>query len=267
MPSLLLNWKLDGFVDEQRYYCSEAPIDINNLPTPKAVLANDIRAYTDTTILANKIYYVHLSSVKNSVEKLSAEKRVSTSEFQIDLKVESGALINNGRTDLSSTWVGIPSFEADAMVLNGTQWLDIANNEVFNFGTGNFEITFELMQTNQALWRILMSAIYYSGTQYSQFGFNAGKIYVGESWGGSGSVLTSARTMTANSWHTVKLRRQSPTLYELVVDGVVVASRVIAATVTFNFNRNNGGTRLFNITWSNQDSPFIGKIRRFTLKR
>ncbi|MBI1453695.1 hypothetical protein IL972_17540, partial [Acinetobacter sp. FL51] len=45
---LELNWKLDGFVDEQRYYCSETPIDPENLPVPKAVLAGDVRTYVDT---------------------------------------------------------------------------------------------------------------------------------------------------------------------------------------------------------------------------
>ena len=34
---LELSWKLDGFIGEQRYYCSETPIDVNNLPVPKAI--------------------------------------------------------------------------------------------------------------------------------------------------------------------------------------------------------------------------------------
>ncbi len=51
---LELNWKLDGFADEQRYYCSESPIDINNLPLPKAVIAGNVRTYVDTDI-ENKV--------------------------------------------------------------------------------------------------------------------------------------------------------------------------------------------------------------------
>lgn len=68
---LELNWKLDGFVDEQRYYCSETPIDPENLPVPKAVLAGDVRAYVDTDVEIGKTYYVRVGSVKNDVEKLS----------------------------------------------------------------------------------------------------------------------------------------------------------------------------------------------------
>lgn len=66
-----LNWKLDGAVDEQRYYCSETPLDPGNLPVPKTILAGDIRAYTDTAIEAEKTYYVAIGSVRGGIEKLS----------------------------------------------------------------------------------------------------------------------------------------------------------------------------------------------------
>lgn len=69
---LELNWKVDGFIDEQRYYCSETPININDLPVPKAVLAGDVRNIIDSDI-AEKRYYLLLSSVKNSVEKFGEQ--------------------------------------------------------------------------------------------------------------------------------------------------------------------------------------------------
>ena len=68
---LELNWKLDGFVDEQRYYCSETQIDPANLPAHKAVLANDVRSYVDAAVEVGKTYYVAVSSVKGSIEKVS----------------------------------------------------------------------------------------------------------------------------------------------------------------------------------------------------
>ena len=73
---LELNWKVDGFVDEQRYYCSETPIDIENLPVPKSVLAGDVRTYADTSIEAGKTYNFCVSSVKNGTEKLSVLSKV-----------------------------------------------------------------------------------------------------------------------------------------------------------------------------------------------
>ncbi len=73
---LELNWKLDGFVDEQRYYCSETPIDVNNLPVPKAIIAGDARTYTDTAIEVGKTYYVAVGSVKGGIEKVSQELEI-----------------------------------------------------------------------------------------------------------------------------------------------------------------------------------------------
>lgn len=73
---LELNWSLDGFVDEQRYYCSETPIDLENLPVPKAVLAGDVRTYVDTDIEMGKTYYGRVGAVKNGVEKIGLEVRI-----------------------------------------------------------------------------------------------------------------------------------------------------------------------------------------------
>lgn len=73
---LELSWKVDGFVDEQRYYCSESPIDPENLPTPKAVLAGDARSYTDYNGTIGKTYNLRIGSVKNNVEKISEEVNV-----------------------------------------------------------------------------------------------------------------------------------------------------------------------------------------------
>lgn len=78
---LELHWKLDGFVDEQRYYCSPSPIDINNLPPPKMVFGGDIRTYIDAEITPGQTYYVRISSVKNGAEKLSSETTVSTAQL------------------------------------------------------------------------------------------------------------------------------------------------------------------------------------------
>ncbi|WP_436916887.1 LamG domain-containing protein [Acinetobacter schindleri] len=79
---LELNWKLDGFIDEQRYYCSETPIDPLNLPLPKAILAGDVRTYIDTDIEIAKTYYVRVGSVKNGIEKISSLKTIMTSRDQ-----------------------------------------------------------------------------------------------------------------------------------------------------------------------------------------
>ncbi len=66
-------WDLDGFCDEQRYYCSLSPINVNNPPTANAVISNSARTYIDTDVVLNEMHYARFSSVKNGVEKFSDE--------------------------------------------------------------------------------------------------------------------------------------------------------------------------------------------------
>lgn len=99
---LELNWKLDGFVDEQHYYCSETLIDPENPPTPKAVLAGDVRTYTDTAIDAGKTYYVAVSSVKNLVEKISAQIEIQTTKVYVNTFKNTDNIIKFGTADLTA---------------------------------------------------------------------------------------------------------------------------------------------------------------------
>ena len=158
---LELNWKLDGFADEQRYYCSETPIDPENLPVPKAVLAGDVRAYVDTDVEIGKTYYVRVGSVKNDVEKLSDEKvvRAGGDEYWSNvvslLRFENGIVDDTGRV-----WniVGNPVVQNGALVLNGSSGLT-TSAAGFNFGTADFTIEAFVKQTPpNNLWRELFLA-------------------------------------------------------------------------------------------------------------
>ena len=107
---LELNWKLDGFVDEQRYYRSETPIDLEDLPTPKTILAGDVRTYTDTAIESDKTYSIAFGAVKNGVEKLSTVVSISTAGLSQALKDlfaanEKGMAYNF--QDISTLWQDI----------------------------------------------------------------------------------------------------------------------------------------------------------------
>lgn len=88
---LEINWKLDGFVDEQRYYCSETPIDIENLPVPKVVLTGGVRSYIDSVGELGKEYHVRISAVKNGIEKISDEKVVLFGEEWTPLNLNTSA--------------------------------------------------------------------------------------------------------------------------------------------------------------------------------
>lgn len=141
MPSLVSNWDLDGFVDEQRYYCSETPINTDSLPTPKSTLLGDVRSYTDTVIDAGKTYYVCIGSVKNGVEKFSNEIEVLalTEYANTFLKLKSD-VVDAGLHPKTFTNNGV-TFTNSAAVFTGSQ--HIASNTKspdFNFGTGDFTI-------------------------------------------------------------------------------------------------------------------------------
>ncbi|WP_214646670.1 LamG-like jellyroll fold domain-containing protein [Acinetobacter sp. ANC 5378] len=124
---LELNWKLDGFVDEQRYYRSEILIDPENLPAPKAVLAGDTRTYIDPAIEIGKTYYTRVSSAKNGVEKISDALKIYAfnqnlfkinSDFDIDFTDKTGkvwkkygnSVVSGGvlRLDGSGDYLTIP---------------------------------------------------------------------------------------------------------------------------------------------------------------
>lgn len=134
MPSLVSNWDLNGFVEEQHYYCSETPIDINNLPSPKAILAGDVRTYIDTAIEVGKTYYVAVGSVKNGVEKLSNEKIVVASEFTTVARLKFDGNLND-ETGKIFTSVGTTNFGSDA---NG-QYAIFSENYVYTNYSNDFD--------------------------------------------------------------------------------------------------------------------------------
>jgi|GEM_PF-1657601 len=149
---LELNWKLDGFVDEQRYYCSETQIDPANLPAPKAVLANDVRSYVDTAVEVGKTYYVAVGSVKNGVEKISGEVRIITDQLYIDtdfmlvadstqikdLSKFNRAITIRGNVQYVDASVNTPLFASGSYYFDGSG--DALDVDLSVFGVSDFTI-------------------------------------------------------------------------------------------------------------------------------
>lgn len=132
---LELNWKLDGFVDEQRYYCSETQLDPANLPAPKAILASDVRTYTDTAIDTGKTYYVAVGSVKNGVEKISNEITITA-----------------GGDPYFDNVVALLRFDGSIVNLKGTPWTSPESAyETGKFGQG--------FRTNANHWRTARATV------------------------------------------------------------------------------------------------------------
>lgn len=97
MATLTSTWYLDNAVDEQRYYRSISPIDINSPPTPIATLLSSDRSYIDT-VTAKTAYHVAVSSVKNGVEKFSDIKYIGDQHWG---DVVFYSRFNNSGDDLS----------------------------------------------------------------------------------------------------------------------------------------------------------------------
>ena len=144
---LELNWNLDGFVDEQRYYCSETPIDPENLPVPKVILDGEARSYIDTDVGVGKTYYVRVGSVKNGVEKISEEQSVYASNidqnYKVKLLTSNNSLIDNGYSQLGWIESGAITYSADNEIsFDENGYLLSANNFEFN---ANLKFEFEFL--------------------------------------------------------------------------------------------------------------------------
>ena len=178
-----LNWNLEGLVDEQRYYCSETPIDPKNLPAPKAVLPGDVRTYVDTDIDVGKTYYVRIGSVKNVVEKLSAEQSIYASNIDLNYKVKllirNNSLIDNGYSQLGWTENGAITYNANNEIsFDDNAYLRSVN--IFEFNA-NWKIEFDFPDTKLKSDFLIDSAIFPESNFFS-LGINTRCFFVEEAF-------------------------------------------------------------------------------------
>lgn len=253
---LELNWKLDGFVDEQRYYCSETPIDVNDLPIPKAILAGEARTYTDTAIEAGKTYHVRIGSVKGGVEKISNEIVIvalnlvnvaSLLLFQDYLKDETG-----------KTWTSqgsvVVSDGAATFSTNGA--IESQNSSDFAYGTGDFEWNIELELNSISGNQYIID--HDAGNKGTLIYFNDSLKYYNTTTGEYSPLYVTPIPLSIGVKHSVKVKRVS-NVTSIYVDDVLKAS----ATDTHNY--------IVQKVWVGRYPPqggyFLnGKIHRFEIK-
>lgn len=220
---LELNWKLDGFVDEQRYYCSETAIDVNNLPLPKAVLAGDVRFYVDTDIDVGKTYYVAVGSVKNGVERLSEvrlvravggdeywDKVVALLHFDGDLTDEVGGAWDN---------IGSPSitdtnhlFDKN-LLFSGNGVQHIEKTFVDALGTDDFTIEMFIRRAAHSDYRCIFDSR--SGMNIDGIAIYTSSILTGNVpiiWTNT-QVLSGVSEIPHSEWVHIAVCRRSGTLY------------------------------------------------------
>ena len=225
---LELNWKLDGFIDEQRYYCSETPINIENLPAAKAVLAGDVRSHIDTAIEVDRNYYVCISSIKNGVEKVSASVMVNTKDYS---KYTAFFELNNftdKKGGVNLTPYGNAFIDNGAAYFDGqSDWLQRPDTNDTTFGTGNLTVECEFKcgrigghTHDQAL--IDNFIIGYGGWQLGLTPSGNALLYLNSP---NVNAIKSANSYSDGNWHKIKWTR-SGNVNTLYVDGINVGTYI-----------------------------------------
>ena len=237
-----LNWDVPYAVDEQRYYCSETPIDIENLPVPKAIIAGDARTYTDIAIEVGKTYYVAVGSVRGGVEKVSQELRV----FAVgDEFIDNVVSLLNFESDLTdfkgSIWTQTsPQVVNNGVIVNSGDTA-IKTSAVLLSGTDKFtieaDITFITFPSNGGFWQ---RSVIYGKTlnqamgEYAVFFESDGKVVL-DLRGVGASYYTSTNAKTIVSGQRVHIAHTyDGAIHKVYIDGV----EFIEAAYTTGFNAN-----------------------------
>jgi hypothetical protein len=223
---LELNWKLDGFVDEQRYYCSDTPIDVNNLPAPKAIFAGGVRAYTDTDIVANQQYFIRVSAVKNGTEKVGEQIILDAKDYSkytayfrlIDF------LDKKGGESLAA--VGNAKIDNLAAYFDGAgDWLQRADASATTFATGDLtvECEFKCERIGTHTSDQVLVDNFINGSGGWQIALKStGKVFLYLNTPNIEAIV-SANSYSDGNWHKVKWTRSGST-NTLSVDGVSVGT-------------------------------------------
>lgn len=223
---LELNWKLDGFVDEQRYYCSETPIDPENLPVPKAVLAGDVRTYVDTDIDIGKTYYICIGSVKNGVERLSDVADVSAAQDENANAALSLLNFENGFTDKKGL-IWTPSGNAavtntqskfgEFSLLVTSGGLSTPDFSELQLGTGDYTVAFWYRANFLGNWHTLFNKGHWNTPGGLAMILGGTSIKICSDFSDSGDI---AHGMNAEDWVFIELSRVNGEAY-LFTDGIL----------------------------------------------
>lgn len=240
---LELNWDLDGFADEQRYYCSETPIDPLNLPVPKAVLAGDERTYIDTDIEVSKTYYVRVSSVRNGVEKLSLESIVDVRDKYFSNVVMisnmsaavSGSLINDVKEHIFTLRTGSAAIVDDPNAYDGKALfvdggIQSASSSDWNFdGKFTIEMRFKFASHEQYGGILCCATPDFNWKGWNLL-FNANTNVLALELNQTFQLFSNI-TITANVYYDIAVDRDENNIVRLYVNGNVVAQGTYSGAI------------------------------------
>ena len=252
---LELNWSLDGFVDEQRYYCSETPIDSENLPAPKVILDGEARSYIDTDVEVGKTYYVRVGSSKNGILKISDEIIVVAQDriYRVQLNVTSSNLLNSYGT-LPLTWSqsDVTLIHANNEIQQTSAASFLKSNEIFNW-SGAWDVEFDayidstvsnayksIVRNKYQEWVLGGTLIYYGDT--GSGAYENGRFGIGN-YGANGLM---SNVMSKDNRHHVRCIKTADHKYTMYVNDVLQYSN--ATTNISNRNPSDGVINLGDVT-------------------
>lgn len=252
-----LNWKLDGFVDEQRYYCSATPIDPENLPAPKAILAGDVRAYTDTDIVANQQYFIRVSAVKNGTEKFGDQVILDAKDYSKYTAYFRLIDFTDKKGGVNLTPYGNAFIDNGAAYFDGQgDWLQRPDTIETTFRTGNLTVECEFKCARLGV---------HTADQVLIDNFNSGGWQLGLTKSGSvflylnlpsNNVITSTKSFSDGAWHKLKWTR-SGNLNTLFVDDISVGTYLDQR----DFTKKNYVAIGSQVNYKNSSYDFKGWIR------
>lgn len=227
---LEIKWKLDGFVSEQRYYCSTIPIDTENLPPPKMVLDGNEREYIDLDVLPNQGYFICLGSFRDNIEKLSNISYVFTDQYHASVvSLLHFNEVNNStffKDQKGNVWNGFGSpkistdqakFGDSSLYLNGSSYIATPSSEKLNFNSNPYTIEcWFYCNVNTSSQQCIASKYQDSETGWTLQVYNSKLI---ATLSGDGIDIQGEVTLNSNQWYHVALSGQTNS-HKLFLNGV-----------------------------------------------
>lgn len=263
---LELNWKLDGFVDEQRYYCSETQIDPENLPVPKAVLAGDVRFCVDTDIDVGKTYYVAVGSVKNGVEKLSdVVSVVATNDPFSAFVISKLALSSDLIDEKGNIWTPnkTPVFQDNALLFDGSFRASSSDLITPHYNNVNYNIRCEIKPSRLDKPYQNVFTKQANGGIYAEFllRLENNKVLIATCSGSTWYTVQSNATLTTDRFYKIEMDRKGNTV-TLYVDDIPDLSFALPTTVSLP----DGSTSPVTIgALGDGTDPYYGLMRNFDI--
>lgn len=277
---LILNWKLDGFVDEQRYYCSETPIDTNNLPTPKAILAGDLSTYTDIDVSHGTTYHILLSAKKGSTEKFGEQIIIEAGDQYAanviyHLKLNGNAIDEKGHifTHDQTPNYAIHADFGEALTFSGEARQGIFNRNITEFDNlSGIDHTIEFFAKIRAGSSGTRVAVGFgSHGRYSPssnlgfwIGLNSGEMSYSLSTNGTGQAtqgVSAPHNLPSEEWFHFAVTRNANGETSLFANGVLLQRSTISNL--FHFAATGSGLSVGVLNFQTSSAyryPFLGEI-------